>query len=152
MKKSFKILGLLAIALISITACTDDNSVSPTAAIVGFWGVNTTTTAFYIDNQLIQADTSVLAADDLTLNFTTDGLAIGISKDSTGAFTNDTAYYTLTGSNLIIVDKTTVPFDTTKFTATITGNKLKMTGSQVDTSMFGVTKVDFEYNATKLVR
>lgn len=36
MKKSFKILGLLAIALISITACTDDNSVSPTAAIVGF--------------------------------------------------------------------------------------------------------------------
>ncbi len=152
MKKSFKILGLLAFALISITACTDDNSVSPTPAIVGFWGVNDMKTAFYIDNQLVQADTSLLAADDLTLNFTADGLAIGISKDSTGTFTNDTSFYTLTGSNMVIVDKTIVPFDTTRFTATITGNKLKLSGSQVDTSVFGVTKVDFEYNATKLVR
>ena len=152
MKKSFKILGLLAFAISAITACTEETTVDPTPAIVGFWGVNTTATAFYIDNQLIQADTTILAADELTLNFTTGGLAIGITKDSTGAFVNDTAYYTLTGTNLVVVDKTTVPFDTTRFTASITGNKLKMNGSQVDTSLFGVTKVDFEYNATKLVR
>ena len=152
MKKSFKILGLLAFAVMSITACTDDNTVEPSAAIIGFWGINSTYTAFYIDGQLVQADTAALATDELTLNFTANGLAIGISKDSSGTFTNDTAYYTLTGSNLVVVDKSTVPFDTTVFTTTITGNKLKMFGSQVDTSMFGITKVDFEYNGTKLVR
>ncbi|MEY3842529.1 MAG: hypothetical protein RIR80_100 [Bacteroidota bacterium] len=152
MKKSFKILGLLAFALMSITACTEDNTVEPSAAIIGFWGINSTYTAFYIDGQLVQADTAALATDELTLNFTANGLAIGIEKDSSGNFTNDTAYYTLTGSNLVVVDKSTVPFDTTVFTTTITGNKLKMFGSQVDTSMFGITKVDFEYNGTKLVR
>jgi len=152
MKKSFKILGLLAFAVMSITACTEDNTVEPSAAIIGFWGINSTYTAFYIDGQLVQADTAALATDELTLNFTANGLAIGISKDSSGTFTNDTAYYTLTGSNLVVVDKSTVPFDTTVFTTTITGNKLKMFGSQVDTSMFGITKVDFEYNGTKLVR
>jgi hypothetical protein len=152
MKKSFKILGLLAFAVMSITACTEDNTVEPSATIIGFWGINSTYTAFYIDGQLVQADTAALATDELTLNFTANGLAIGISKDSSGTFTNDTAYYTLTGSNLVVVDKSTVPFDTTVFTTTITGNKLKMFGSQVDTSMFGITKVDFEYNGTKLVR
>ena len=152
MKKSFKILGLLAFAVMSITACTEDNTVEPSAAIIGFWGINSTYTAFYIDGQLVQEDTAALATDELTLNFTANGLAIGISKDSSGTFTNDTAYYTLTGSNLVVVDKSTVPFDTTVFTTTITGNKLKMFGSQVDTSMFGITKVDFEYNGTKLVR
>ncbi len=152
MKKSFKILGLLAFALMSITACTEDNTVEPSAAIVGFWGINSTSTAFYIDGQLIQNDTTILATDELTLNFTTGGLAIGISKDSMGAFVNDTAYYTLTGTNLVVIDKSSVPFDTTKFTTTITGNKLKMMGSQVDTGMFGITKVDFQYNGTKLLR
>ena len=90
MKKNFKILGLLAFALMSITACTEETTIEPSAAIVGFWGVNSTYTAFYIDGQLVQNDTTILAADELTLNFTADGLAIGIEKDSTGAFVNDT--------------------------------------------------------------
>ncbi len=153
MKKSIKILGLLAFAIMSITACTtDDNTVEPTAAIVGFWGVTSANTAFYIDGQLIQADSSVFPTDSLTLNFTSDGLAIGIEKDSMGVFIPDTAYYTLTGTNLQIIDKSAVPYDTTLFTATITGNKFKMKGSQTDTTMFGIVKVDMEYNATKLVR
>jgi hypothetical protein len=37
MKKNFQILGLLAFALFSITACTDETTVEPTAPIVGFW-------------------------------------------------------------------------------------------------------------------
>jgi len=152
MKKSIKILGLLAIAISAFTACTKETTIEPSAAIVGFWGINSTSTAFYIDGQLIQNDTTILATDELTLNFTTGGLAIGISKDSSGTFTNDTAYYTITGTNLVVVDKSSVPFDTTKFTTTITGNKLNMKGSQVDTGMFGITKVNFEYNGTKLVR
>ena len=152
MKKNFQILGLLAFALMSITACTDDNTVEPTAAIVGFWGVTSANTAFYIDGQLIQADSSVFPTDSLTLNFTSDGLAIGIEKDSMGAFIPDTAYYTLTGTNLQLINKSAVPYDTTLFTATITGNKFKMKGSQTDTTMFGILKVDMEYNATKLVR
>ena len=152
MKKSFKILGLLAFAISAFTACMEDNTVEPISPIVGFWGVTSAKTAFYIDGQLVQNDTSILATDELTLNFTANGLAIGISKDSSGTFTNDTAYYTITGTNLVVVDKSTVPFDTTKFTTTITGNKLKMMGSQVDTGMFGITKVDFQYNGTKLVR
>ncbi len=152
MKKSFKILGLLAIAVMSITACTEDNTVSPSAAIVGFWGVNNTIKSNYLDNQFIQADTSILATDSLTLNFTADGLAIGIEKDSMGAFVPDTAYYTLTGTNLQIIDKSAVPYDTTNFTATINGNKFNMKGTQIDTTMFGIVKVDMEYNATKLLR
>lgn len=152
MKKSFKILGLLAFALMSITACTEDTTVEPSAAIVGFWGVNSTYTAFSIDGQLVQNDTTILAADELTLNFTADGLAIGIEKDSMGAYVNDTAYYSLSGTNLQIIDKSAVPYDTTMFTATITGNKFNMKGTQIDTTSFGVVKVILEYNATKLVR
>ena len=129
MKKSIKILGLLAFAIMSITACTtddnnDDNNVEPTAPIVGFWGVNSQYTALSIDGQLVQSDSSVLAADSLTLNFTANGLAIGIEKDSTGAYVNDTVYYNLTGTNLQIIDKSAVPYDTMLYTATITGNKL----------------------------
>ena len=152
MKKSFKILGLLAIAFMSITACTEETIVEPSAAIVGFWGVTSANTAFYIDNQLIQADSSVFPTDSLTLNFTADGLAIGIEKDSMGAFVPDTAYYTLTGTNLQIIDKSAVPYDTTIFTATIKGNKFNMKGIQIDTTAFGIVKVDIEYNATKLLR
>ena len=152
MKKSFKILGLLAFALMSITACTEDNTVEPTPAIVGFWGVTSANTAFYIDNQLVQSDTSVFSTDSLTLNFTADGLAIGIEKDSLGAFSYDTSFYSLTGNNLQIVDRSAVPYDTINFTAIITSNKLNMKGSQTDTTMFGIVKVDIEYNATKLVK
>ena len=152
MKKSFKILGLLAFAISAFTACTEDTTVEPSAAIVGFWGVTSANTAFYIDGQLVQADSSIFSTDSLTLNFTADGLAIGIEKDSMGAFIPDTAYYTLTGTNLQIIDKSAVPYDTTLFTATITGNKFNMKGSQTDTTMFGIVKVDMEYNATKLVR
>ena len=152
MKKNFQILGLLAFALMSITACTEETTIEPSAAIVGFWGVNSTNMAFSIDGQLVQNDTTILAADELTLNFTADGLAIGIEKDSTGAFVNDTVYYTLTGTNLQIIDKSAVPYDTTLFTATITGNKFNMKGTQIDTTSFGIVKVDMEYNATKLIR
>jgi hypothetical protein len=152
MKKSFKILGLLAFAVLSITACTEDNTVEPSAAIVGFWGVTSANNAFYIDNQLVQADSAVFPTDSLTLNFTADGLAIGIEKDSMGAYVNDTAYYSLSGTNLQIIDKSAVPYDTTMFTATITGNKFNMKGTQIDTTSFGVVKVILEYNATKLVR
>ncbi len=152
MKKNFQILGLLAFALFSITACTDETTVEPTAPIVGFWGVNSTNFAFYIDGQLVQADSTTLPADSLTLNFTADGLAIGIEKDSTGAYVNDTVHYTLTGTNLQIIDKSAVPYDTSLYTATITGNKFNMKGTQIDTTTFGIVKVDVEYNATKLLR
>ena len=152
MKKSIKILGLLAIAISAFTACTEDTTVEPTAAIVGFWGVNSQYTAFSIDGQLVQADSSVLAADSLTLNFTANGLAIGIEKDSTGAYVNDTVYYNLTGTNLQFIDKSVVPYDTLLYTATITGNKFNMKATQIDTTLFGIVKVDIELNATKLVR
>ena len=152
MKKSFKILGLLAFAISAFTACMEDGTVVPSSPIVGFWGVTSANTAFYIDGQLVQADSAVFSTDSLTLNFTADGLAIGIEKDSTGAFVNDTVYYTLTGTNLQIIDKSAVPYDTTLFTATITGNKFNMKGTQIDTTMFGIVKVDMEYNATKLIR
>ena len=152
MKKSFKILGLLAIAVMSITACTEDNTVSPSAAIVGFWGVNNRIDSLYLDNQFIQADTSILATDSLTFNFTADGLAIEIKKVSMGAYVNDTSYYTLTGTNLQIIDKSAVPYDTLLYTATITGNKFNMKGTQIDTTSFGVVKAIIEYNATKLLR
>ena len=152
MKKSIKILGLLAFAVMSITACTEDNTVEPTAAIVGFWGINSQYTAFSIDGQLVQNDTTVYSADEFTLNFTANGLAISIEKDSTGAYVNDTVHYTLTGTNLQIIDKSAVPYDTTLFTATITGNKFNMKATQIDTTMFGIVKVDIELNATKLVR
>ena len=152
MKKSFKILGLLAFAISAFTACMEDGTVEPISPIVGFWGVTSAKTAFYIDGQLIQADSSVFSTDSLTLNFTADGLAIGIEKDSMGAFVPDTAYYTLTGTNLQIIDKSAVPYDTTNFTATINGNKFNMKGTQIDTTMFGIVKVDMEYNATKLLR
>ena len=36
MKKSIKILGLLAIAISALTACTDETTVEPTAAILVF--------------------------------------------------------------------------------------------------------------------
>ena len=152
MKKSFKIFGLLALALSAITACTEENTVEPSAAIVGFWGVNSQYTAFSIDGQLVQADSTTLPADSLTLNFTNNGLAISIEKDSTGAFVNDTVYYTLTGTNLQIIDKSAIPYDTTLFTATINGNKFNMKATQIDTTAFGIVKVDIELNATKLVR
>ena len=54
--------------------------------------------------------------------------------------------------NLQIIDKSAVPYDTTLFTATITGNKFNMKGTQIDTTSFGIVKVDMEYNATKLIR
>lgn len=152
MKKSFKIFGLLALALSAITACTEENTVEPSAAIVGFWGVNSQYTAFSIDGQLVQADSTTLPADSLTLNFTADGLAISIEKDSTGAFVNDTVYYTLTGTNLQIIDKSAIPYDTTLFTATIDGKKFNMKATQIDTTAFGIVRVDIELNATKLVR
>jgi hypothetical protein len=152
MKKNFKILGLLAFALMSITACTEDNTVEPSAPIVGFWGVTKTKVEFSIDGLKVQADSTTYPADSLTINFTANGLAIGIEKDSTGAYVNDTSYYTLTGTNLQIIDKSTVPYDTLLYTATITGNKFKMKGTQIDTSEFGILKVDLELNATKLVR
>ena len=152
MKKSFKILGLLAFAISAFTSCMEDGTVVPSSPIVGFWGVTSANTAFYIDGQLVQADSAVFSTDSLTLNFTADGLAIGIEKDSTGAFVNDTVYYTLTGTNLQIIDKSAVPYDTTNFTATINGNKFNMKGTQIDTTMFGIVKVDMEYNATKLIR
>jgi hypothetical protein len=152
MKKNFKILGLLAFALMSITACTEETTVEPTAAIVGFWGVNSQYTAFSIDGQLVQNDTTVYSADEFTLNFTNNGLAISIEKDSTGAYVNDTVHYTLTGTNLQIIDKSAVPYDTTLFTAAITGNKFNMKATQIDTTAFGIVKVDIELNATKLVR
>ena len=136
----------------SITACTDDNTVEPTAAIVGFWGVTKTKVEFYIDSQKVQADSTTYPADSLTINFTANGLAIGIEKDSTGAYVNDTSYYTLTGTNLQIINKSAVPYDTLLYTATITGNKFKMKGTQIDTSEFGILKVDLELNATKLLR
>ena len=122
MKKSIKILGLLAIAISAFTACTEDTTVEPTAPIVGFWGVNSQYTAFSIDGQLVQADSSIFSTDSLTLNFTADGLAIGIEKDSMGAFIPDTAYYTLTGTNLQIIDKSAVPYDTTLFYHTHNSN------------------------------
>jgi hypothetical protein len=152
MKKSIKILGLLAIAISALTACTEETTVEPTAAIVGFWGVNTSYTAFSIDGQLVQSDTTIYPTDSFTLNFTNNGLAISIEKDSAGAYVNDTVYYSLTGTNLQIIDKSAVPFDTTMFTATISGNKFNMKGSQIDTTVFGVVKVDLEFKATKLVR
>jgi hypothetical protein len=152
MKKSIKILGLLAIAISAFTACTDETTVEPTAAIVGFWGVNTSYTAFSIDGQLVQSDTTLYPTDSFTLNFTNNGLAISIEKDSAGAYVNDTVYYTLTGTNLQIIDKSTVPYDTTMFTANISGNKFNMKGTQIDTTMFGVVKVDLEFKATKLTR
>jgi len=152
MKKSIKILGLLAFAISAFTACTEDTTVEPSAAIVGFWGVTSANTAFYIDGQLVQADSSIFSTDSLTLNFTADGLAIGIEKDSMGAFIPDTAYYTLTGTNLQIIDKSAVPYDTLLYTATITGNKFNMKATQIDTTAFGIVKVDIELNATKLVR
>ncbi len=152
MKKNFQILGLLAFALMSITACTEDNTVEPSAPIVGFWGVTKEKVEFSIDGQKVQADSTTYPADSFTINFTANGLAIGIEKDSTGAYVNDTSYYTLTGTNLQLINKSAVPYDTTLFTATITGNKLNMKGSQTDTTMFGIVKVDIELNATKLVR
>jgi hypothetical protein len=152
MKKSIKILGLLAIAISAFTACTDETTVEPTAAIVGFWGVNTSYTAFSIDGQLVQSDTTIYPTDSFTLNFTNNGLAISIERDSAGAYVNDTVYYTLTGTNLQIIDKSAVPFDTTMFTATISGNNFNMKGSQIDTTVFGVVKVDLEFKATKLTR
>jgi hypothetical protein len=152
MKKSIKILGLLAIAISALTACYYETTVEPTAAIVGFWGVNSQYTAFSIDGQLVQNDTTVYSADEFTLNFTTNGLAISIEKDSTGAYVNDTVHYTLTGTNLQIIDKSAVPYDTTLFIAAITGNKFNRKEPKIDTTMFGVVKVDLELNATKLVR
>ena len=152
MKKSFKILGLLAFAVMSITACTEDNTVEPSAPIVGFWGVTKTKVEFSIDGQKVEADSTTYPADSLTINFTANGLAIGIEKDPTGAYVNDTSYYTLTGTNLQIIDKSAVPYDTLLYTATITGNKFKMKGTQIDTSEFGILKVDLELNATKLLR
>ena len=152
MKKNFKILGLLAFALMSITACTEDNTVEPSAPIVGFWGVTKTKVEFSIDSLMVQADSTTYPADSLTINFTANGLAIGIEKDSTGAYVNDTSYYTLTGTNLQIINKSAVPYDTLLYTATITGNKFKMKGTQIDTSEFGILKVDLELNATKLLR
>jgi hypothetical protein len=95
---------------------------------------------------------SILATDSLTFNFTADGLAIEIKKVSMGAYVNDTSYYTLTGTNLQIIDKSAGPYDTLLYTATITGNKFKMKGTQIDTSEFGILKVDLELNATKLLR
>ena len=152
MKKNFQILGLLAFALMSITACTEDNTVEPSAPIVGFWGVTKTKVEFSIDSLMVQADSTTYPADSLTINFTANGLAIGIEKDSTGAYVNDTSYYTLTGTNLQIINKSAVPYDTLLYTATITGNKFKMKGTQIDTSEFGILKVDLELNATKLLR
>ena len=152
MKKNFQILGLLAFALFSITACTDETTVEPTAPIVGFWGVNSRYIALSFDGQLAYVDSTTFPADSLTLNFTANGLAIGIEKDSTGAYVNDTVYYNLTGTNLQIIDKSVVPYDTLLYTATITGNKFNMKATQIDTTVFGIVKVDIELNATKLVR
>lgn len=152
MKKSFKILGLLAFAISAFTACMEDNTVVPSSPIVGFWGVTKSKVEFSIDGQKVQADSTTYPADSLTINFTANGLSIGIEKDSTGAYVNDTTYYTLTGTNLQIIDKSAVPYDTLLYTATITGNKINMKGTQIDTTMFGIVKVDIELNATKLVR
>ena len=80
MKKSFKILGLLAFAISAFTACMEDGTVVPSSPIVGFWGVTSANNAFYIDNQLVQADSAVFPTDSLTLNFTADGLAIEIAQ------------------------------------------------------------------------
>ena len=148
MKKSIKILGLLAFFITAISACkTNDDIVEPTAEIVGFWNVDNECELGYLNNQLIQADTSVYAAEEKIYQFTADGLMIRTYKDI--SMVKDTAFYTLTDSNITVIQ---APYPTTVSIFTITDNKLNVKNTRIDTSPFGIMKSVFEINATKLVR
>ncbi len=158
MKNYFKLTTIVAIAALTIASCSKDDDSSTntggggnTAAIVGTYDVNNLKSGYYINNQFIQGDTTTFDANELVVQFTADGKLYSATQDSSavGGYERDTSDYSISGTKITTIDRGTNPPDTTVFDFTLTGNALRLSLTQIDTTVNGVIKITAEYNATK---
>lgn len=131
--KSILVIGLAT----TIVACSKDEETSgtPTASVVGNWEAKLETETAIVNGQSTIDTTQVYAANELVVNFNSNGMAIATFNSTA----KDTSTYTLSGSTLTLIslDKT----DTTVFNeTTVSGSVLNLGTTETDV-IGGVTVI-----------
>lgn len=142
--KYLKLSLVIAIAAISFSACKKDKDKT---SIIGTWNATMMVSSAEMNGVPMYADTMTISGDNyMRITFMADNKTK--AESNMGEVTNETGYYSISGSQLVLGDSADDPEKET-FNFQLSGSKLTLSKEQTETTGGGTVKAKMTIHLTR---